>query len=990
MCKPSIYAPRTKTIVRSALGSVVLFICVVCGQVTASGDTVTFTRDIRPILSNHCFKCHGPDDAAREADLRLDTFEGATSDHGNGRAVVPGDLQHSGMINRITAADPDLRMPPIDSGLELSEQQISVLKQWIKEGARYEQHWAFKALKSDFDEFPNDSGRNAIDVFIRRKLESAGLQFSEEANRHTLIRRIYLDLIGLPPSLEELDEFLNDTSPHAYEDLVDRVLSNPHFGEKWGRHWLDQARYADTNGYTVDTERSIWPYRDWVIHALNADLPFDEFTIRQLAGDMLEDPSQDELVATGFHRNTLVNQEGGTDREQFRNEAVVDRVNTTGAVWLGLTVGCAQCHTHKYDPLTHREYYQLFAFFNSGQDVNSVTPSISVATTEQQKTLAELDLKIKACTDALAAYDKRRQTSLPASERNSDKPVEWTIVEPSAIQSQSAAEFASLSDGSIVVSGRNADAEVYVVRFPSVTSRISAVRLETLTHPSLPRGGPGRAGNGNFVLNELEFRTGSDVAQWLHASADHSQKNYDVADAIDGDVTTGWAINVSSGNMNVNRTARFVCQPVPAASEATHEIVMTFDANPAGYNIGRFRIAVTDAPHSLLDLPDEQRSQLEAELKQAKGARAEFARKIPTTMVMGELPAPRENTILIRGDFLRKGDAVIPDTPAFLPPMLPSEGLRSRLDLARWLVSEENPLTPRVTVNRIWMRLFGQGLVETENDFGLQGTPPTHPELLDWLAARFMQNGWSVKKVIRLIVTSRTYRQSSLARRDVQQIDPLNKLLARQSRIRVDAEIVRDLALAASGLLDETIGGKSVYPPQPEGVYAFTQRNASWPTSTGSDRYRRGLYTFFMRSAPHPMLTTFDSPAFNTTCTRRTRSNTPLQSLTMSNDEAMFEMAQSLGRRLADEAGPSDEPGAVEAGIQTAFLLCFSRPATSDEVLRIAAYYAEQESGFRAALEDAKLVSGAKETDSTDVMAQAAWTMVARVLLNLDEFITRE
>jgi hypothetical protein len=751
------------------------------GGATAAGADVDFNRDIRPILSNTCFKCHGPDPEHRQGDLRLDTFEDATADRSGSQAIKAGHPDSSEAIRRMISSDPDVVMPPPDSGRTLKPEQIELLRQWIRQGARYQAHWAFTPIVRPAvpEVRQSDWVRNPIDRFILARLEAAGVQPSPPAEPGTLVRRAYLDLLGLPPSLEEADAFLEDPAADAYERLADRVLANAHYGERWGRYWLDQARYADTNGYSIDSERSIWPYRDWVINALNRDLPFDQFTIEQLAGDLLPAATAEQRTATGFHRNTLVNQEGGTDPEQFRNEAVVDRVNTTGAVWLGLTIGCAQCHNHKYDPISQRDYYQLFAFFNSGQDVNSVTPTLSLPSAQQTQQLAELD------------------------------------------------------------------------------RQIAAAKAE----PALP----------------------------------------------------------------------------------------------------------------------------EAELKARQEARKKLAASIPSTMVMADLPQPRATHVLVRGDFLRTGDPVQPDVPASLPRLPETPGAPTRLDLARWLVDPRNPLTARVVVNRVWMRYFGHGLVETENDFGMQGSLPTHPELLDWLATEFREQGWSLKRLQRLIVTSATYRQSSHARPELENVDPLNRLLARQTRLRVDAELVRDLALGVSGLLNPKIGGPSVYPPQPDGVYAFTQRQAAWPTSTGPDRYRRSLYTFFMRSAPYPMLTTFDAPNFNQTCTRRARSNTPLQSLTMANDQALFEAAQAFGRRMLTGPDQSDA-----ARLQLGFRLALARPPDSPELERLAAYLDQQRAAWAASPEDAQRVAGAALPAGVSPAEAAAWTSVARLLVNLDEFITRE
>jgi hypothetical protein len=767
---------------------------------------VDYIRDIRPILSNNCFKCHGPDEEARKADLRLDTPQGALADRGGYRAINREEPAASELLLRVTSADDAERMPPAESGLKLSRDQIAILRKWIKQGAPIEQHWALLPVQRPAVPIVGSSWpRNEIDAFILAKLQNQKIAPSPEATPYTLIRRVYLDVLGLPPTPAEVEAFIGDQSSDAYPKMVDRALASPHYGERWGRHWLDQARYADTNGYSVDAERTMWPYRDWVIQALNNDMPFDRFTIEQLAGDLLPNPSREQLIATGFHRNTLINEEGGTDAEQFRVESVVDRVNTTGIVWLGLTIGCAQCHTHKFDPISHHEYYRMFAFFNNCEDANTRSPTLDIAAPEQQKKLDELDKKIGAANDAIAEYDRQHQNV-------------------------------------------------------TVTSTDGA---------------------GKFSANS-----------------------------------------------------------------------------------------------------DKKRAELAAELTRTQEAKKQYAATIPQTMILRELTTPRETNVLIRGDFLRKGDRVSPNIPAMLPKLPVSEAPRTRLDLARWLVQRENPLTASVTVNRVWARYFGRGLVETENDFGLQGALPTHPELLDWLADKFMDQGWSLKQLHRLILNSATYRQASALRPELAVIDPRDKLLGRQSRLRVEAEIVRDLGLSVSGLLSDTIGGPSAHPPQSEDVFAFTQIRRAWPTSTGSERYRRGMYTFFMRSAPYPMLTTFDTPVFNVACTLRQRSNTPLQSLTMANDETVIEMARAFGKRAFQHA-TSDRDR-----VGFAFRLCFARTAESSELERLVEYVAQQRNNFATSAENARKLAG--DSSLKPIEDAAAWTALARVLLNLDEFITRE
>lgn len=975
-------------------------------QSGAPAEDVDFNRDIRPILSNHCFQCHGPDDDARQAELRLDRQDSAYADRDGSRAIVPGKAADSAIIHRVTASDPDVIMPPPDFEKPLSADQVQQLKVWISDGAKYAKHWSFQPIKGS--KIPaikvNSELRNAIDHFVVDRLGREGFKPSPPADRYTLIRRVYLDLIGLPPSIDEVDRFVGDDSKDAYEKLLDRVLASPHFGERWGRHWLDQARYADSHGYTNDNERSIWPYRDWVINAFNRDLPFDQFTIEQLAGDLLEQPTLAQKVATGFHRNTLINTEGGTKADQFRDEQVKDRVDTTGLVWMGLTVGCAKCHSHKFDPITQREYYQLYAFFNHTVDTNSETPKLKVPSAEQTEESdrltalqAELNKKIADDTQATArqqAWEEKILADAKLDENGAADPYEWRVLELSP-KSQKGSELKSLEDKSVLVVKGNGDMpdEYHCVTFDKVKT-VRSVRLEVLTDKSLPNKGPGRASNGNFVLSEFWFRTGDGrELRFNVAGAEHSQPKFPVTDAIDGKDDTGWAINQApEGSMNRNRTAWFV---LPTALELGGD-TMTFklQCNNKSYGIGRFRISVSekewiDNPSAaalapLVAIAKDKRSKeqadklrtafqkqdpvlgpLNAELAAAKRKLDGVQRAIPTTMVLQELAKPRKTHLQVRGEFLRTADEVAENVPAVLPVMKQSDARLTRLDFARWLTQPEHPLTARVRVNRIWMRLFGRGLVETENDFGIQGSLPTHPELLDWLSGEFQRLGWSQKALIKLIMNSATYRQSSAARPELNTVDRGNYLLSRQNRLRVEAEIVRDLALAVSGKLSSKVGGPGVYPPQEEGVYAFTQRKKNWKTNSDDDRYRRGMYTFFYRSAPYPMLETFDVPKFNATCTRRDRSNTPLQSLTVSNSEAMFELATAFGERIATHAAESDADRLVFA-----FRLAFARPPGEKELNVLMRYLNQSRQRF---------------PDNNK-----AWTAVARLLINLDEFITRE
>lgn len=818
-----------------------------CLPAIVAAAPVDYVRDVKPILTTQCVACHGANKP--RAGLRLDTAAAVLKGGDGGPAVVPGKSDESLLIEAVTGADEQERMPL--KRPPLTEAQVALLRAWIDQGARFPRdetpdpavatHWAFvppvrPALPSVSDP---KWGRNPIDRFVLARLEREHLQPSPEADRVTLIRRVSLDLIGLPPTPEEVDAFVADPRPDAYEQLVDRLLSSPHFGERWARPWLDLARYADSNGYSIDAPRSIWKYRDWVIEALNRDKPFDEFTIDQIAGDLRPQATLEQKVATGFHRNTPINQEGGIDVEQFRVESIVDRVATTATAFLGLTIGCAQCHDHKFDPISQREYYQLFAFFNNVDE-----PQLEFATAEQLAHRASIHAQIAAFHKTLAS------------------------------------------------------------QYPDLKEKMR--RWESNLDPA--------------------FKT---------AQPDELKAAFD--------------------------------KPIDKRTESQ-------------------RRGITE----LFLARDPSFKEL---YRQVAGLRAKEP-TVATTLVVRERTQPRETHMHLGGDFTRKGDRVFPAVPAVLPKLVSSNGESgNRLDLARWLVDPANPLTARVTMNRLWQAYFGLGLVETENDFGTQGTPPTHPELLDWLAIELVDGGWSLKRMHRRIVTSLTYRQSSKARSDVDSVDPGHRLLARQSRLRLDAEMIRDASLAASGLLSPRVGGPSVFPPQPEGVMSQGQMNREWRPSIGPDRYRRGLYTYFWRATPHPALIVFDAPNAVQACTRRIRSNTPLQALLLLNDQASFEFAQALAARVLGEAASDDKR------IVRAFRLCLSREPTAGERQRLRTLLADER--LAAATESAPTAENAvarpTRTPSSTATGpgdssreQAAWTTVARVLLNLDEFITRE
>lgn len=997
---------------------------VVCGA-----EPVRFNEQIRPLLSDRCFACHGPDFKRREADLRLDVRANAVGEADGPLAISPGNPAASPLWDRITSTDPDLQMPPPSAKkLKFTAAELALIKRWIEEGAEYEGHWAFLPIKDSAPPLSDTLSGNPIDRFILKRLTAAGLQPSPPADRSTLLRRVSLDLTGIPPTAGEVTEFQNDAAPDAYEKVVDRLLASPHYGERWGRHWLDQARYADSNGYAIDAPRDMWPYRDWVIDAHNRDLPFDQFTVEQLAGDLLPQPTRSQLIATAFHRNTLINQEGGSDREQFRVEATMDRVNATGAVWLGLTVGCAQCHTHKFDPITQREYYQLLAFFNSAQDANDKGPSIDVRRGEvfgNPETIPEETPPLSS--EELARLRREWEQSLrdkTTSGSAATAPPTWMPLKYDAISTLSkTGDLQRQNDHSLIYDRRGSANERFIVTGTTELPRIAAVRLRVLTHDSLPHRGPGTAGNGNFVLSGFTIQVGEAKQAIARAAADHEQPGYTVDGAIDQDENTGWAINVGPGStakMNANHEAVFVLEkPVPATGQVI-TVELSHDINK-NYLIGRFAIDVAADPPTAANAeelrlvaavrkPAEERTKDEISALQvafekaeprARPAKKEPNPRIGQLMIMRDQPQPRETYLFTRGDFTRPDKGTGPLTAgviAAVAPELPESPKRTRLDLARWLIDPANPLTPRVTVNRIWMRYFGRGLVETEEDFGTQGTPPSHPELLDWLSRNFQHQGWSMKRLHRLIVTSDTYRQSSRERPELAARDPRNLLLGRQQRLRLDAEIVRDAALAASGLLDLTLGGPSVFPPQPEGVYAFTQVNKSWPTETGSQRFRRTLYTFFYRSAPYPLFTTFDSPDFQAACTRRLRSDTPLQALTLANDPVFLELAQGLALRLTREIKPPPARGNGQSSfakqlnerIALATLLCFGRSPTDSEARALRDYVTASVAELANDQQSAERLTTTALRDVLSPAEGAGLVLLARALFNADNFITRE
>jgi mono/diheme cytochrome c family protein len=1023
--------------------------------VFADGDRVNFARDVRPILANNCFHCHGPDAKERKADLRLDVWESAGDVHG-AQAVINGkNPPESELLKRITSEDPDEHMPPADSGKMLRPDQIKILQQWVKEGGEYEQHWAFVAPKRpDIPTVKNKAWvRNPIDAFVLARLEHEGLEPTPSTNSNTLLRRLSLDLVGLPPSLDELAAVERDGGEQAYQREVERLLASPHYGERWGRIWLDAARYADSDGFEKDKPRFVWMYRDWVINALNQDLPYNEFVIDQIAGDLLPHPTQDQMVATGFLRNSMINEEGGIDPEQFRMEAMYDRMDAIGKGILGLTIQCAQCHTHKYDPLTQTEYYRMFAFLNNCHEAQ-----IAVYTKQQQdewKSTEELIGKIEDrlqstnpdWRDRMAEWEKTiRQEKLP----------EWTVVKTEHMD-EGGQKYYELADGSTLAAGYAPTKHTTAFRANVKPGKISAFRLELLNDQDLPRGGPGRSIYGTCALTEFQIEAAPldhpdqrVQLKFSKATADVNppERELDrifddrngqrrvtgpITFANDGNNLTAWGIDIGPGRSNVPHNAVFTLDKpfeAPAGVRLTFKLVQNHGGwnsdDNQNNNLGRFRFSMTPDANAVADpIPADVRAivQLPAAHRTAEQTAKLFSywrttvpewseenRRIEalwqshpqgsTQLALEERDSWRSTHRLERGNFLAPAEEVVPGVPAFLHSLEREDKTKanaSRLDFARWLADRRSPTTARSIVNRIWQAYFGTGLVATAEDLGSQGDPPSHPELLDWLAVELMDHNWSLKHIQRLIVSSATYRQSSHVSPQLVERDPANRLLARGPRYRVDAENVRDVALAASGLLNPAVGGPSVFPPAPEFLFLppASYGPKTWNVDTGTDRYRRALYTFRFRSVPYPMLQTFDAPIGEVACAHRARSNTPLQALTTLNEPLFVECARALAVKLLTDGGTTDSQR-----LAYAVRRCLSRDPKSDEQKMLTDFLGRQKQRFNHdGIDPWPLLANdgkAKQKLTAAVPAGttpgdlAAWTAVTRVILNLDETITKE
>ncbi len=1029
-------------------------------------DTVSFNRDIRPILSENCFVCHGPDATKQEGGLRLDIRELAIAEADSGEAaIVPGNVDESPLVVRITSGDAFERMPPPDSGKRLTEKQIGLMRQWIVEGAVYDGHWAFAAPERPAPPPGSPWTRGAIDQFILARLDQAGLHPSHQARRETLIRRLTLDLTGIPPTAKEVQTFLSDTSAAAYENLVDRLLMSPRYGERMAIRWLDLARYADSNGFQSDGSRDLWAWREWLVDALNRNLPFDQFTVEQLAGDLIPDASRDQIIATGFNRNHRLNGEGGRIVDEWFVETVIDRVETTGLTWLGLTFNCCRCHDHKYDPISQKEFYQLFAFFNSvdetgvlapaGKNGENTPPLLGLPTPDQQTRLADLrqqatdteslmnDLTV-GLPARLAQWERQKGANDDVGQS------QWTVLNESVAVSEGGADFQRLGDDSLLVTGKNPGHDNYRITASVGLESFSGLMLELIPDDRLANKGYGRGGNGNIVLTTLTvaIESGDEEnvvpIEFVRSQANYEQQGWTAESLRTGKPTElggqsrqGWAIDGHLAAKRATRRLVLSCrEPIALPVAAKLRIEMKHASPYAGHNIGRFRLSVSDAaPDSLSAETSEFPDAIARTLATATDARSEKqsaellayfrdnfdepmgnARKkqesiqqsiaeveegIVTTMVMRE-GVVRDAFVLTRGEYDKPGEKVQRGLPAILPPM-PADQPMNRYGLARWIVDPSNPLTARVWVNRAWEHFFGVGLVKTSENLGSQAEFPSHPELLDWLASEFMQPtvlppvagqaavNWDMKAIHKAIVMSATYRQSSHVTPKLLERDPENRLLTRGPRFRLTGELIRDSALAVSGLLTERIGGPSVRPYMPPGVWDETSKYGNlrnYKADEGEGLYRRTMYTIWKRTAAPPTMLLFDAPNREVCTVKRSRTNTPLQALSLLNEITFVEAARGLAARMLIEGGDD-----ADQRIRFAYQNLFAREPDANERLVLRAgleadlkYFVEHPQAATELLS----VGRWKPKSDIDASEWSAYTMTANVLLNLDEFVTRE
>ncbi len=1006
-----------------------------------AANRVEFNRDIRPILSDVCFQCHGPDKNQRKADLRLDVKDGVYKDRGGYALVTPGKLDESELYSRLVDTDEKQRMPPTNALRQLTKAEIDLFKRWIEQGGEWQGHWAY--LKPDRPVRPivaDERGFicNPIDRFVLQKLREKGLEPASEADRVTLIRRLSFDLTGLPPTTQEVTAFVNDQRDNAYSELVDRLLASPHFGERMAMFWLDLVRYADTNGYHGDNHEDRDMYRDWVIRAFNNNMPFDRFTIEQLAGDLVPDVTDSNRIASGYNRLLMTTREGGAQAKEYMAKYSADRIRNFSSVWLAGTMGCCECHDHKFDPYTTRDFYSMAAFFADIQEIAvGEQPGTKMPTPEQAARLARFDEQIAPLKKVLDTPNPELDAAQVAWEADLlKKKIEWTVLKPTEAVSKQGATLKVLDDGAILAGGENPAADSYELKFSVPLRGVTALRLEVLPDDSFPVKGPGRASNGNFVLSEFAVTAAGKPPEWGALSATHSQTDYPIANSADGNPQTGWAILPQTGRAS---EAVFETRTdLGDGGETALAIVMQQNYG-SGHTIGKFRISVTSAlrpiragsdsgiPKEIADVvavepaqrSDKQKQDLAAyyrtiapqlaamrtQLADLRKQRDALFGSVRTTLVSMS-GTPRPIRILPRGNWLdESGEVVSPAAPAFIAPgrSAPEGGRLSRLDLAQWVVSPENPLTARVMVNRLWKIAFGQGLVRSMEDFGSQGTPPTHPRLLDWLALEFMEpdetiskseiqdpksQAWNIKRLLKLIVMSSTYRQSSHANDMLRQKDPYNLWLGRQGRYRMDAEMVRDNALAVSGLLVDKLGGPSARPYQPPLYWAYLNfPMREYQNDKGEGLYRRGLYTYWCRTFLHPSLKAFDAPTREECTADRPRSNTPLQALVLLNDPTYVEAARAFAERIVNEGGQS-----VSSRLEFAYRQALSRSPRGDESKLLEGLYQKHLDGYKADPKSAEELLHIGETPlpaGMDPAELAAWTSIARVIFNLNEVVTR-
>ena len=1012
------------------------FAAVVAGAGTARAmpaipDQIDYNRDVRPILSDNCFACHGPDKNTRKADLRLDTKEGALAALAEGgHVVVAGKPGESELYKRIVTDDEDDLMPPPKSNKVLTERQVAILKKWIEQGAQWKGHWAYLPVQRPAVPAVERAGftRGAIDKFVLASLQAAELQPAAEADRVTLIRRLYFDLVGLPPTKAQVDAFVNDKSPDAYEKVVDSLLANRHYGERMAVYWLDLVRYADSAGYHSDNPIPVSPYRDYVIRAFNENKPYDRFTVEQLAGDLLPNATIKEQVASAYNRLLQTTEEGGAQALEYEKKYAADRVRNVSTVWMGQTMGCAECHDHKFDPTSTRDFYTMAAFFADIQEpsVGNRGPGVPVPDEAYDAKVKAIDAKVAELKKQIDSPTPELTAAQAEWEKQAASSAAWKPLEAITLSAANGTQLQKQPDGSIKAGGTLPATETYTVVAKTDLKGITAFRLEALNDTSFTANGPGASNNGNFVLTEFKVTAalGDTAAQpvALHkASAAYSQDGWAVAGAIDGNDATGWAVMPNFGQPH---TAIFEAVTPVAKDGAAGGVTLTFllehKQQYPQHQLGKFRISATTVanPGGVQSLPAEvqaaiavapaqrndeqkqsiaayyrtiaaltapQREQLAA-LEKQKNELVAMAPKVLTTIA----GPPRTTRILARGNWQDEtGEAVEPAVPAFLGKLDVAAGKRAtRLDLAEWIVRKDNPLTARVFMNRVWMLFFGRGLAQPLDDLGLQGELPANPELLDHLSAEFMDGGWDVKKIVRTIVTSGAYRQASRPSADHREKDPFNRLFARQGRFRLDAEFVRDNALAVSGLLVDEIGGPSAKPYQPAGYwFALNFPTREWENDKGAGLYRRGLYTWWQRSFLQPSLLAFDAPTREECTAERPRSNIPQQALALLNDPTYVEAARVFAEKIVREGGADPT-----ARIQWAFGRALSRDANADELKVLTDLLQKHTQHYGQDAEAAKaLVSNgaAPVPQDLNVSELAAWTSVARTILNLHEAITR-